>query len=103
MKTAFTNGLLIDGSGKAGVENSLVLVDEKIIEYAGLMKAVPDGYEVIDISGKSIMPGLIDSHLHYSGNLSDSDTEWVLEPLFQKAVVAAQQAREGSGRRATKT
>ena len=40
------------------------------------------------------MPGLIDTHLHYSGNLSDNDTEWVLEHIFQKAVVAVSQARE---------
>jgi len=94
MKTAFKNGLLIDGKGRAAVERALVLVDGKYIEYAGVMKKIPNGYEIVDVKGKSVMPGLIDSHLHYSGNLSDSDTEWVLEPIYQKAVVAAQQARE---------
>lgn len=94
MKYAFTNGLLIDGTGKEAVRDSLVLVNEKKIEYAGKAMPVPGGYEVRDIAGCTIMPGLIDTHLHYSGNLSDNDTEWVLEPVYQKAVVAAQQARE---------
>lgn len=94
MKTAFENGLLIDGNGGEPVADSLVLVEDKKIIYAGPKKEFDDGYDVRDISGKTIMPGLIDTHLHYSGNLSDNDTEWVLEPMFQKAVVAVAQARE---------
>ncbi|MEG1930204.1 MAG: amidohydrolase family protein [Anaerovorax sp.] len=92
---AFTGGLLIDGNGKAPIENSLVLIEDKKIKYAGKMKPL-EGEEVVvyDVLGKTIMPGLIDTHLHYSGNLSDDDTEWVLEPIFQKAVVAVSQARE---------
>ncbi len=94
MKIAFVNGLLIDGNGGAPVKDSLVLVDDKKIMYAGEKKDFDGSYETRDISGKTIMPGLIDTHLHYSGNLSDNDTEWVLEPIFQKAVVAVAQARE---------
>lgn len=93
-KIAFMGGLLIDGTGKEPVKNSLVLVDDKKIEYAGPMTEVGGDYEKINIEGKTIMPGIIDSHLHFSGNLTDSDTEWVTEPLLQKAVVAVAQARE---------
>lgn len=93
-KFAFRGGLLIDGSGKNPVENSLVLVDDKKIIYAGKLTEFADDYEIVDISGKVIMPGLIDTHLHFSGNLSDNDSEWVLEPVEQKSVVAVSQARE---------
>lgn len=93
MKIAFVNGVLIDGNGGEPVKDSLVLIEDKKIVYAG-PKMDFSGYEARDISGKTIMPGLIDTHLHYSGNLSDNDTEWVLEPMFQKAVVAVAQARE---------
>lgn len=93
-KVAFKGGLLIDGTGKAPVENSLVLVEDKKLIYAGPMKEVGGDYEVVDISGKTIMPGLIDTHLHFSGNLSDNDSEWVLEPTIQKTIVAVAQARE---------
>ncbi|MCB6993609.1 amidohydrolase family protein [bacterium 210820-DFI.6.37] len=93
MKLAFVNGVLIDGNGGEPVKDSLVLIEDKKIVYAG-PKTDFSGYEARDISGKTIMPGLIDTHLHYSGNLSDNDTEWVLEPMFQKAVVAVAQARE---------
>lgn len=94
MKIAFVNGLLIDGNGGEPVKDSLVLIEGKKIVYAGEKKDFDRDYEVRDIAGKTIMPGLIDTHLHYSGNLSDNDTEWVLEPIFQKAVVAVAQARE---------
>lgn len=40
------------------------------------------------------MPGLIDAHLHFSGNLSDDDIDWVTEPNGQKAIMAAKQAEE---------
>ena len=93
-KYAFQGGLLIDGTGAQAVENSLVLVDGDKITYAGGDQAVPDGYEVHTISGKTIMPGLIDAHLHFSGNLTDNDTDWPTEDNLQKAVVAVQQAHE---------
>lgn len=93
-KIAFLGGLLIDGTGKDPIENSLVIVEDKKIQYAGLMKEVGDEYEKVNIEGKTIMPGLIDTHLHFSGNLSDNDSEWVLEPVIQKTIVAVAQARE---------
>ena len=93
-KIAFVNGLLIDGVSDNAIENGLVLVDGEKIAYAGPAKEVPAGYTVKDISGKTIMPGLIDAHLHFSGNLTGNDTEWVTEDNYQKTVVAVQQAHE---------
>ncbi|MFT5873633.1 MAG: imidazolonepropionase-like amidohydrolase [Clostridium sp.] len=93
-KIAFMGGLLIDGTGKEPIKNSLLIVEGKKIKYAGPMIEIEDEYEKVDIEGKSIMPGIIDTHLHFSGNLSDNDSEWVIEPLMQKAVVAVSQARE---------
>lgn len=93
-KHAFKGGLLIDGTGATAIEKSLVLVDDNKIAYAGTDKKIPAGYEIHDITGKTIMPGLIDVHLHFSGNLTDNDTDWVTEDTLQKAVVAVQQAHE---------
>ena len=93
-KIAFINGLLIDGTGKEPIKNSLVLIEDKKIVYAGEMKAFGEDYEKVDIACKTIMPGLIDTHLHFSGNLTDDDSDWVLEDPIQKTVVAVQQAKE---------
>lgn len=93
-KIALTGGLLIDGTGRAPVSNSVVLLIDKKITYAGINQEIGEDWEIIDITGKTVMPGLIDSHLHFSGNLTDSDSDWVLEPVLQKAVVAVAQAKE---------
>lgn len=93
-KIAFIGGLLINGTGEEPIEKSVVLIEDKKIKYAGEMKEIDNDYEKVDISGKTIMPGLIDTHLHFSGNLTDDDTEWVLEPVIQKTIVAVAQAQE---------
>ena len=91
-KIAFVGGKLVDGTGAAPVEDSLVLVDDKKIAYAGPRTEVPDGYEVRDIQGRTIMPGLIDTHLHFSGNLTDNDNDWVIESVAQKQACAVKQS-----------
>lgn len=95
-RIAFVNGLLIDGTGREPVHESLVMVEDSKIIFAGAKneKEIPGDFKVYDITGKTIMPGLIDTHLHFSGNLTDNDTEWVLEHPIQKTVVAVQQAHE---------
>lgn len=93
-KIAFTGGLLIDGTGNKPIENSLILICNKKIEYAGPLKNFDESYKSISITGKTIMPGLIDTHLHFSGNLTENDSDWVFEDPIQKTVVAVQQAHE---------
>ena len=91
-KYAFVGGRLVDGTGAAPVDDSLVLVDDKKIAYAGPRTEVPAGYEVEDCSGKTVMPGLIDTHLHFSGNLTDDDNDWVIETPAQKQACAVKQS-----------
>lgn len=94
MKLALKGGILLDGTGKAPVKDSLVLIDDKKIAYAGSGKEIAPEYEAIDITGSVVMPGIIDTHLHFCGNLSCDDTAWVMEPLFQKAIVSVAQAKQ---------
>ncbi|OKL50574.1 amidohydrolase [Boudabousia marimammalium] len=93
-KFAITGGKLIDGNGGTPVENSTVLVSDARIEYAGPAHKFGTEYQVIDAAGKTVMPGLIDSHLHFTGNESDDDTQWVLDDVTQKTVIAVQQAHD---------
>ena len=98
LKTAFVGGQLITGRHRPAIQDSLVIIDRGGIIYAGERNydMAPDlsDYDVVDITGKTVMPGLIDSHLHFSGNLNDNDSDWVREPLLQKQVMAVQQSRE---------
>ena len=83
-KYAIKGGKLVDGTGASPVEDSLVLVDDKKITYAGEATEIPEGYEIIDATGKTVMPGIIDTHIHFSGNLTDNDNDWVIETVAQK-------------------
>ena len=63
---AIVGGLLIDGHAGAPLPGGIVLVDGDRIVAAGSREslAVPDGAEVIDATGMTILPGLIDVHVH---------------------------------------
>lgn len=63
---ALLGGTLIDGTGTGIQDNTAVLVDNDTIIDVGLREttAIPEGYEILDITGNTLMPGLIDTHVH---------------------------------------
>jgi len=61
---AFVGARLIDGTGAAPVENAVILVRDGRIEAVGPKVEVPAGAERIDLKGKTVIPGLINSHGH---------------------------------------
>lgn len=46
------------------IQNATILIKTGKIVSVGRDVKVPDGYEVVDVSGKVIIPGLIDNHSH---------------------------------------
>jgi imidazolonepropionase-like amidohydrolase len=65
--TAIVGGRLIDGTGKPPVENSVVILRDGKIAAAGSAAStpVPQGAQVIDAHGKSVLPGLWEMHAHF--------------------------------------
>jgi imidazolonepropionase-like amidohydrolase len=66
---AIVGATLIDATGAAPVPDSVVLVRNGRIAAAGARSAVtlPRGIAVVDGSGKSLLPGLWEMHIHSSG------------------------------------
>jgi hypothetical protein len=58
-------GTLIDGTGRPPVENASVLVRDGVVADIGTSPLEAAGIERIDARGKFILPGFIDSHVHY--------------------------------------
>lgn len=64
---ALAGGLIIDGTGSEILADGIVVIDDSgIIAACGSSRnvKVPDGAEVVDCKGKTVMPGLIDAHVH---------------------------------------
>lgn len=64
---ALVGGRLIDGYGGEPLENSVVLVAGERIAAVGAVGEleVPPGARLVDTDGMTVMPGLIDLHVHF--------------------------------------
>ncbi len=49
---------------KGTIENGTIVIQKGKIAAIGKDIAIPDGIKVIDVTGKFVMPGIIDSHSH---------------------------------------
>ncbi len=77
---ALRGATLIDGTGSPARPNSLVLISGERIVSVGpatpeVVKALPAGTRVEDASGKWIVPGFVDAHIHAE---SDEDLKQML-------------------------
>src|SRR5215213_3247951 len=58
---------LLDGTGAGPVPDAAVLVDGGRIAYAGPADGLPEGadrVQVLDFPGATLLPGLVDAHVH---------------------------------------
>jgi len=78
---AIKGGTLIDGTGAEPLENATVVIEGSKIKAVGTDITIPEGAKVIDAAGKTVMPGLIDAHLHCMGAKTDVLTvEMMIRP-----------------------
>lgn len=80
---------LIDGTGAPAIEDAIIIVTGDSITAVGKAgtMAVPTGARTIDLSGFTVMPGLIDCHDHITGVPGDGgDTQELRETDAHKAI-----------------
>ncbi|MFB6254665.1 MAG: amidohydrolase family protein [Halobacteriaceae archaeon] len=74
-------GTVIDGEVNTPVEDGRILIEDEIISEVGPAESIsaPTEAEQIDFSDKTVIPGLIDAHLHLTGSRSMDPIKWTTE------------------------
>jgi len=64
--TVLRDFTLIDGTGRAPVPSSALIIDDGRISWVGPVSKLqaPAGATVVNLGGKFVLPGLIDNHVH---------------------------------------
>lgn len=75
-------GRLIDVENGAVLNDQLIAIDGERISAVGPYAPPPDGAELIDWSGYTVLPGLIDMHTHLVGDIQSAG---VADPLLTSA------------------
>jgi len=74
VSTAITGGLVVPVEGDPVEGGTVLLRDGKIAAVEGPGFAVPDGVDVVDATGKWVLPGFIDAHVH--AGVSEESQGW---------------------------
>lgn len=87
---------LIDGTGAAPIKNVSVLILDSVIAEIGQQGEVqaPPGAEIIDLGEQTILPGMVDAHMHFFGVPSDKLHQLATEREAYRVLRAAGEARQ---------
>jgi imidazolonepropionase-like amidohydrolase len=77
--TAIRAGRLIDPDSGTVLTDQVILIDGKKVQSVGKDLPIPSGANVIDLSNKTVLPGLIDCHTHVADGQGDGDPFNVLK------------------------
>lgn len=71
-RTLLTNARIIDPfGGQDFIENGYIAISDEVIESVGEGKYTgTDCYQVIDLNGKTVLPGMINAHTHLYSSLA---------------------------------
>jgi len=90
-------GKLIDGTGEGPIEGATVVIRDQRIEAVTTRTAGdwPQDAQIIDVSGMTILPGLIDCHDHMAMHGYDLARRWGIdEPQSTRTLRTAKVLRE---------
>lgn len=82
----FTNVNVFDGHSPELIENANVMVEGNLITAVSTEPLAAANAQIIDGGGRTLMPGLIDQHVHYSTFLPLSDTRVNMHPYAHGAL-----------------
>lgn len=84
--TAIKAGRLVDTESGTVLTNQIILIKDGKIDAVGANLSIPPNANVLDLSGMTVLPGLIDCHTHLTDSYVDSDP---LSELRKSAAIDA--------------
>jgi imidazolonepropionase-like amidohydrolase len=81
---AIVGGRIIDGTGRDPIDNGVVVVDGSRIASAGAARsvAIPRDAKRLDATGRTVLPGVIDCHVHGTYRARDTRQHLLNSPTY---------------------
>ena len=96
-RIAIRAGRLIDGKSDSVIQNAVILIEGDKIVSVTPGGTVPSGFEAIDLSKTTVMPGFADVHTHVllNGDITaeDYDAQLLKESIPYRAILGARNAK----------
>jgi imidazolonepropionase-like amidohydrolase len=94
--TLIRGGILLGGAALEPLTGHAVVVEgERIAKIAREREvALGKDWRVIDAAGATVLPGLIDAHMHFFGSRSPDPMMWAIEPHMLNCARAVSDARK---------
>lgn len=85
---AFTNANIVDVVTGEIIKSATIYTNDGIISQIDTTKgAVKEGFNVVDLEGQFVCPGLIDAHVHIVAVPGEADMKSALRLSFSRAVL----------------
>ena len=78
---AFTGAVLHTGTGEV-IEQATLVVEDGRITAVGAEAPIPDGATTVDLQGKVVIPGLVDTHSHIAATGDLNEGSGPLQPAL---------------------
>jgi imidazolonepropionase-like amidohydrolase len=90
------NGRLFDGTGAPLRDGALLVEGGRITRVADAAEQPPEGVRVLDLEGRTLLPGLVEAHAHVGGAFPKPAPQRGAEPLLDgtRAHLVAAELRE---------
>lgn len=93
-----TGARLIDGTGAAPVDDAVVQIDDRgELTFAGPAALAPPldpGARVVDVAGRTVLPGFIDCHVHFGFEYAITITQrYAMDPTVETFRIAERMRR----------
>jgi len=87
-------GKLFDGKSDKLLDNQIIIVENNRIVAVGANVEIPANAKIIDMSGATVLPGLIDAHTHMFLHNGDYNDQLLKEQIAYRAIYATIHARQ---------